>query len=370
MSRNRYNYICIYRLSKVCFSNFREKNRRNEGVTIILHTEQLSKSIGQQLIYLAYTLEIRGKLSLFDLHKYCEDFSKHLLNLMYGYNLENLNEQNFNEPGMDLGDKVQKVAIQVTTNKSSAKINETLDKMTDEQKETYEKFIVLILGTKQKTYTIKDELARPVNFTKDNILDITDLLLRINSLTANQMKEVDEFLQSEVIKVYREIDIEDGSGLLKETPTLNFSNCKALVEFIKEEFNADISEKDASEIEEGIRTLMNALISLAPSTREFFYALVIKSEHSTKYDAMCVNYNKMKRSVNLTEQVYNEELRLLYDDDLIKCDDDFDGNISIILSGLCKNYYALGNILDFVNAKSINLEDVLVKCDLSAFAIE
>ncbi|KMQ18029.1 SMEK domain-containing protein [Bacillus mycoides] len=348
-----------------------KENKRVEGITIILRTEQLSKSIEQQLIYLAFTLDVRGKLSLFDLHKYCEDFSKNLLNLMYGYRLENLNEQNFNEPGMDLGDRVNEVAIQVTTNKTSLKINETLEKITPVQKESYKKFIVLILGTKQKRYTIKSHLASPVNFTEDNIWDIIDLLQRINSLTALQMKKVDDFLKDEIINVYRGIESEEGSGLLKETQTLIFTNCKAMVQY--QESMADwleINEEEEKEMEEEIRALMNVLSSLPPVTIEFFYALVVKSEYIGKFDEMRVDYDVMKRFVKLTEKEYCEELDILKANDLISFDTDFDDKTTICLSSRRRKSTALNNITDFVKAKNIDLEDVLVKFDLSSFAIE
>lgn len=320
---------------------------------------------------MAFTLDIRGKLSLFDLHKYCEDFSKNLLNLMYGYNLENLNEQNFNEPGMDLGDRVQKVAIQVTTNKTSAKINETLGKITDDQKEIYEKFIVLILGTKQKRYSIKSHLADPVNFTGDNVWDIIDLLQRINSLAANQMEEVDNFLQSEIIKVYRGIESEEGSGILRETQTLNFTNCKAMVRY--QESIAEwltVNEGEEQEMEEGIRDLMNVLISLPPVTIEFFYSLVVKSEYIPRFDEMRVGYDVMKRFVKLSEKEFCEELDILETNDLISYDLDFEDKRTICLSGVCGKSRSLCNIVEFVNEKNIDLEDVLVKFNLSTFAIE
>lgn len=290
---------------------------------------------------------------------------------MYGYNLENLNEQNFNEPGMDLGDRIEKVAVQVTTNKTSQKINETLEKITPNQKEIYEKFIVLILGTKQKRYSIQSHLADPVNFTEDNIWDIIDLLQRINSLSADQMVEVDRFLQSEIIKVYRVIESEEGSGLLKETQTLEFPNCKAMVQF--QESTTDwlvINEREEKEMEEGIRTFMNVLISLPPVTIEFFYSLVVKSEYTERFDEMRVGYDVMKRFVKLSEKEFCEELDILETNGLIRYDVDFDERRTICLSGICKENRALCNIDDFVKAKNINLEDVLVKFDLSTFAIE
>ncbi|WP_140421626.1 SMEK domain-containing protein [Bacillus cereus] len=337
----------------------------------MLKRESISKSIEGQLRYLAFSLEGRGKLALYDLHKYCEDFSAHLLNQVYGYNLENLNLKSFNEPGMDLGDEDNEVAFQVTTNKKSKKINETLEKITEEQIEKYESFFVFIIGTKQSTYKITEALAERVNFTKDNILDIWDIISRVNSLPIGQMRKIDEFLKSEIGKVYSMFEGEEESTLLKDTPTLIFSNCKAMVNYLKEKHHPlNISDEEEKEMEEGIRLLMNALIDLPLETRKFFNALVHKSDYVFQYDSLCVSFDKMKRYVNISEQKYYEELKILKNDDLIKFDEDFEGNITIVLSGLCSKGYALLNIVEFVDGNEITLEEVLVNFNLSAFAIE
>ena len=65
---------------------------------------------------------------LYDLNRYLEDFFKDILNIVYGYKLVNLNEERSNNPGLDLGDEAVKVAFQVTSTKSSDKVNTTLEK--------------------------------------------------------------------------------------------------------------------------------------------------------------------------------------------------------------------------------------------------
>jgi len=58
----------------------------------------------------------RCKLGQTDLNRVLEDFFKELLNLVYGINLQNLNKDRSNAPGLDLGDKAPgvKVAYQIT----------------------------------------------------------------------------------------------------------------------------------------------------------------------------------------------------------------------------------------------------------------
>lgn len=320
---------------------------------------------------MAFSLESRGKLALYDLHKYSEDFSAHFLNQVYGYNLENLNLKKFNEPGMDLGDQDNKIAFQVTTNKKSKKINDTLKKLTDEQKEMFKSFMIFIIGYKQRKYTINEDLAEQVGFTKENILDIADVMRRINTLTIEQMMEINDFLKSELCKVSWLFECGKGLSLLSENPTLIFPNCKALVEHYEIKWDPlNITEEQEREMEEGIRDLLNAIISLPPLTREFFLNLVIKAKYNRDFDAICISYEKMKRFVPISEQEYIEELNILKTDNLIDFEEDYLENLFIVLSGLCSKNNALNHILEFVDEKKVKLEDVILKFDLSAFALE
>src|SRR4051812_30533745 len=90
----------------------------------------------------------RNRLGLMDLSKHAEDFFKTTLNYLCNISLTNLNAERSNAPGLDLGDAANKVAFQVTTQKTSAKINETLKKLTAEQIQTYPNVRILIIGTK------------------------------------------------------------------------------------------------------------------------------------------------------------------------------------------------------------------------------
>lgn len=53
----------------------------------------------------------RSRLGLTDLNKHAEDFFKTILNHLLSISLVNLNADRSNEPGLDLGDKANKVAF-------------------------------------------------------------------------------------------------------------------------------------------------------------------------------------------------------------------------------------------------------------------
>jgi hypothetical protein len=141
--------------------------------------------IGQiidELTAVSQQVKSRSGLQLFDLNRYLEDFFKDILNIVYGYKLINLNEERSNNPGLDLGDEVAKVAFQVTSTKISSKVNETLKKAAN-QVGKFPKIFVLVLQDKQGSYTLDAALCKPFGFiAEEHVLDVGDVLKKVLSL--------------------------------------------------------------------------------------------------------------------------------------------------------------------------------------------
>lgn len=97
---------------------------------------------------------MRGKIGDVALNRLLEDFFKDVLSLVHGWNLVNLNSKRSNEPGLDLGDPHAKVAVQVTSSASSSKVKKTLEKVTTEHLQIYDRILVLAIGNKQGSYTL------------------------------------------------------------------------------------------------------------------------------------------------------------------------------------------------------------------------
>jgi hypothetical protein len=84
-------------------------------------------SILERLMFLKSKVETSTKLNLTDTNIHSENFYRDFLNLLYGYNLENLNTIQLNTAGIDLGDVQSKIAIQVTSTSSLSKTNSTVE---------------------------------------------------------------------------------------------------------------------------------------------------------------------------------------------------------------------------------------------------
>lgn len=145
-------------------------------------------------------IEKKSKLGLFDDNKHWENIVRKLLNDCLGYELENLNMDNSNYPGIDLGDRSNSIGIQVTTIKTSAKIKNTLEKMMNEK--VYEEFKnlkVFILGDKQDSYTVDlQPYEDKIHFNiDDDVWDFQDLLKFLNNMNATDLFDILNFLKKE-----------------------------------------------------------------------------------------------------------------------------------------------------------------------------
>ena len=122
---------------------------------------------------------------------------------VYGYEaLENLNRtEGENYPGIDLGDKDARVAIQVTATANSEKVKDTLRTFVKYKLyEQYDRIIIYILTEKQQSYSGKgyQEITRgKFVFDKEtDILDASDVLRQIKGFQIDKARRIKQFLEA------------------------------------------------------------------------------------------------------------------------------------------------------------------------------
>ena len=159
-----------------------------------------------------------------------EDFFKEVLNLVYRLNLQNLNKDRMNEPGLDLGDKAPgaRIAYQVTSQATAKKVNETLKKITSVQAGDYDKFCVLIIGERQGSYSLDATLCAKYKFSEANIIGITELCRDIMDLPLTDLQAVHRKLADEQRRIRIELEPEMPDGTFK-TSVLQFIESRPTV---------------------------------------------------------------------------------------------------------------------------------------------
>lgn len=155
--------------------------------------------IEEKLHTLARRIETRGKLNLLDLHLHSENFYLYLFNLVYNYELINLNDQLQNVEAIDLIDHRRKVLIQVSAKNTKQKLESALNKKILNKYNDYNfKFISIskpINNLKKNTYSNPYSIIFSPN--KD-IYDIVSILKTIKNKDIEKLYEIYSLIKKEL----------------------------------------------------------------------------------------------------------------------------------------------------------------------------
>lgn len=315
---------------------------------------------------LLWQVDLRNKVGLLDLTKFCEDFFKELLNTVFDFRLRNLNALRTNEPGIDLGDQANKVAYQITSTKTSQKINATLENITHQQKEEYDDFKVLIIGVKQSTYSLASEYADELNFTAtNNILDINDIVKEIAILDIDKLEILNKLFQREFRSLIIELQPMDESGdfdgsiyrVIEVIPNSPPLNSQKLTDY----FSTEIPIED-------IRELYERLAQIPKLQREYIALIAERGEWgSVGIDGgYWIHCTKLASILKQTEKSLFNELAYLEDEGIIGLINDadlyerpnnkygiYDLNLNTIIQYLKENDKDIRKLVVTMNFKDI-----------------
>ena len=163
--------------------------------------ELLLKTISNEFVRWQIQIENLNSLNLYDANIFSEHTLCELLNILFDYKLINANLISSNFPAVDLIDKRNKIAIQVTSTKQKNKIQATLNKFSEKKLHfEYDKLIIIILGTKQKIYS-KLKISPDITFIEsEQILDFKSLLNIIARLPLKRIEKISNLLNQESIR--------------------------------------------------------------------------------------------------------------------------------------------------------------------------
>lgn len=141
-----------------------------------------------------------GKLNLLDINVHVEDFFRDLLNLIYGWQLQNMNQRNLNAAGGDLWYNDDKIVIQVSSTTTKDKIQSSIDKLSAEQFAGYRfKFLRIdgdVIKLRKESYNTHNDI---VFNPSEDIIDISTLLKDITHLDIDCLRRVYELCGKEIV---------------------------------------------------------------------------------------------------------------------------------------------------------------------------
>ncbi|MCZ8318882.1 MAG: SMEK domain-containing protein [Silanimonas sp.] len=330
-----------------------------------------------ELATIAAQTRMRNRSGFTDLSIFAENFFRDLLTPILHSSLENLNNIRSNSPGIDLGSKDGEFAIQVTSVATSDKVNKTLAKLTEEQIKRYQRFVVLVIGEKQGSYTIEPELASKAKFEwARDVWDMDTIAKMAVDLPIERLQDAHRVVRANGVRLRVELEMPDENGVY---PTSGYTCWEESAEprigsgESFSQYQRDMgAPKTDIQISNQIAKLCRSLSALPRVTREFLVVLLEKRQ-----DVESVRFKKSTATV-LLDRVKREytgsdlagELRLLESAGLIIVETDVDPAfglplVGINLSAKCDDLN-LG-FLDFVQAKNLSLREVIGKVDFSRF---
>ena len=221
--------------------------------------------IDEKLHTLSQRIITNGKLNMLHLHMHSESFYQHFFNLLYGYDLKNLNESSQNVEAIDLIDDDKKIVIQVSSTATKQKIESSLNKK---------------LIKKYTNYTFKF-----ISIAKDT-KDLIEILTK------------KDYKNPHKIKFHPNKDIYDITSILNTILLADIAKQREIYQFIKKELG---SEVDIVKLESNLATVINIL------AKE-------KWDEANKYDSP--NFFEIERKITYNEldsaQSIIEEYQIYY----------------------------------------------------------
>ena len=332
--------------------------------------------IGQivdDLSSIAHQAKQRARLHLFDVHTHVEEFVKEVLNRALDLSLKNLNTENANNPGLDLGDSARGWAFQVTADKSTAKVRDTLENIGSEQRKTYPNIRILVIGEKQGSYSFAGEPFASAGFTPEMVWDFNDVCARVMSLPIDTLMDLGAYVSGETRRVRVELEIPDQDGRfptgiedqIEALPRPRLSDASKMAAHFASKGNPIERHK----AEEALAELSATLAALPRLTREVFRFMVERRDNDLvgRYQDLRISEPKLRRIYRGED--LDGDLALLSESHLLDLSEPDDTGRPpywrIILPGRKDSFNLL--FIEYVADQALDLRRALVTLDFSDF---
>lgn len=200
--------------------------------------ENCITNITKVLTFLRTEVELRGSMNLYDINIHAENFYRDFFNLLYDWNLEDLNVEKKNASFIDLVDKEREKAIQVTSQNDSEKIKHTIKGFLFKPENKDFELKVILIAKSPKDYTADFTFGGKVKFDHEkDIIDLERLLTLIKNKKLEDLEKISGFLLKQ-INFPRE-----------KTESTEVETIMSLIEFLSQDENTQDSEEKPSEVD-------------------------------------------------------------------------------------------------------------------------
>lgn len=162
--------------------------------------KNLFDNIKAKLTFLSMLITNGSSLNLLELNIHSENFYASLFNLIFDIHLQNVNTTTHNVASIDLIDNENKIFVQVTSNATKTKVENTLKK---EILKSYKDYTLLFifLGSNDNINLIGKSYKNPHNIKFDsskNIYNLKTILSHIMNLETEKLEDISNFINKEI----------------------------------------------------------------------------------------------------------------------------------------------------------------------------
>ena len=157
--------------------------------------------IHEKLSILSTEIKSRGEFNMLDINVLAETFFAELMNLIFGYQLKNINLFERNAKAIDLIDTKNKIIVQVSSDNSKGKVQSSLSGIKEEYKKSKYHFIFICISKKVTNLKKQSfEIPKGIKFDpKNDCYDNKTLITHINSNGSECIKKVNDYLNKTVV---------------------------------------------------------------------------------------------------------------------------------------------------------------------------
>ncbi len=161
-----------------------------------LKRDELLSSISSYLARLVHEVDIKNSIYLFDINQICEDFFRDFLNEVFKNSFKNINIDKGNAASIDLGCTTSKLAIQVTSDTTPAKVRKTIKLfLKNNLDQTYSTLRMLYLKKMPESKVVYQTESK---FSLER-WDYKNLIKEIKNLKTPEIEKIEKFLSEEFI---------------------------------------------------------------------------------------------------------------------------------------------------------------------------
>lgn len=262
---------------------------------MINEREDAFKNISRTLAITRYDIEQRQSINEYALNIHGENYFRDIFNYIYDLKLENANFESQNEACIDLIDKSKKLAYQITTTKTSGKIQNTFDALNKDKYKDYDIKIFYLLEKANPNKTTKDSIQEQYGIDiSDCLIDYTNLITDINDLQQNKLMELnrkffrkEDFYTDEIVLNLAFTHLLKNKGKVKPNYNDDFGSIDTNEKLELNQINPRIQSKindglDYREILNSIDEEDNILTELRSFVVEGLYNNILKTNLSSK----------------------------------------------------------------------------------------